>query len=507
MPRGSLRIAVGQISSESNHFVSTLCELNHFRNTGYLYEGDEIFELKGGDTEVSGVIAALERQNDVEIIPLVASRGNAFGPLSHNCYSYLKKHLIDPLRSAGHVDGVILSHHGSMAVSDEDDPEGDIASEVREIVGTDVPVVMTLDLHGNVTGRMVNSLSAIVGYNHYPHDDAFTTGTRGADLLLDAVRGKANPTTVLAKLPLLLSAFNATTEGDGPFAQLMNQAKSIEHNHEILSASLFLVGSYIDVDEIGCGCLVVSNDDRYSAQAEATALAERFWEKRYEFSVETLSVSEAIREGRKIVGGPVLLLDTADTTGGGAAGDGIGLVKGLVEAQVNEPCLAMVVDPCAAEKCVKAGEGKTITIHIGHAVDPRWGEPLKVTGKVSSVSDGRFEYRGGILGGSRVSMGPSVVFDLDSIQILIMSYPTYDWADEQYRAVGLKPEAAKFVGVKNMMNFRYGYRDIMKGFFVLDIPGPTPADMRQLPFKKIGRPIFPIDQNISNPIISLYHNQ
>jgi microcystin degradation protein MlrC len=117
--------------------------------------------------------------------------------------------------------------------------------------------------------------------------------------------------------------------------------------------------------------------------------------------------------------------------------------------------------------------------------------------------NGRFRYTGGILGGYWVSMGPSVVLKVGNTQLLVMSYPTYDWADEQYRAAGLHPEEAKFVGVKNMMNFRYGYRDYMKAHFVLDLPGPTPSDMRQLPFRRINRPIFPLDEALAEPQINV----
>jgi microcystin degradation protein MlrC len=182
------RIAVGQISSESNHFVSTPCELDFFRKTGYLLEGNELLTLAGTDTEVAGILATLEEAEDVDIVPLLAARANSSGPLSFACYSFLKDHLLTSLRTGGSVDSVILSHHGSMAAEGEDDPEGDIAGAVRDIVGPTVPIVMTVDLHGNVTRRMVEATNAILGYEHYPHDDVYTTGVRGASVVLRTVR-------------------------------------------------------------------------------------------------------------------------------------------------------------------------------------------------------------------------------------------------------------------------------------------------------------------------------
>jgi microcystin degradation protein MlrC len=254
---------------------------------------------------------------------------------------------------------------------------------------------------------------------------------------------------------------------------------------------------------MGCSTLVVTDGTQVLAQAKARELAEKFWALRRECEVETLSVAEAVRLGRKIDGGPVLLLDTADTTGGGASGDGIGLVKGLLEAGVTEPCLAMVVDPDAAKACVEAGIGSRISLQLGHRLDPMWGQPISVTGKVLRISDGRFQYTGGFLGGRWTNMGPSAVLEVGSVQILIMTYPTYDWADEQYRCLGMRPEVAKFVGVKNMMNFRFGYRDIMKGFLVLDVPGSTPPDIRSLKLKRVARPLFPLDECPGNPEVQV----
>jgi microcystin degradation protein MlrC len=503
MRKKKIRIAVGQISSESNHFVRAPCELAFFQNTGFLLERNDLFKLRGTTTEIAGILAALDEAGDVEVLPLLAARANSSGPLSEACYASLRERLLAPLRDAGLVDAVILSHHGSMAAVNEDDPEGDIATAVRQIVGPRTPIIMTLDLHGNVTRRMVEASDAILGYEHYPHDDVHTTGFRGAQLALKSVQGEVRPVIGHAKLPLLLTAFNASTAWDTPFARLMQEAKALEQRPGVLSTSLFFVGSYIDVPNLGCSTVVVTDGDAVLAARFAQEMANKFWAMRHEFEVKMLGVSEAVELGMKVKGKPVLLLDTADCTGGGACGDGIGLVKGLLELGVTELCLATVVDPEAAKTCVEAGVGSRVSFELGHKLDPSWGKPIKVTGIVRRVSDGRFQYAGGILGGAWASMGPSAVLDLGSVLVLIATYPTYEWADEQYRSMGLEPENAKFVGVKNMMNFRFAYRDMMKDFYVLDLPGPTTQDMRALQFKRVTRPVFPLDEVPDQPEIRI----
>jgi microcystin degradation protein MlrC len=494
-----LQIAVGGISLESNDFVPISANLRDFHQAGFLLEREAVLGLTAGDTELGGALSRLRQEADVRVVPLLAARGVSSGRLSRATHARLRDTLLGTLRDSLPVDGVYLFHHGSMEAVGEDDPEGELDETVRSLVGPDVPIVVSCDLHANVTRRMVESTDAILGYEHYPHDDVRQTGTRAADLLLRIERREVTPVMAHAKLALILTAFNSTTLADTPFAQLMRAAKALEHDPEVLSASVFLVGSYIDAPDMGCSALVITDGDERRASDEAEWLAQEFWRRRREFEVETVSVAEAVRRGRAIEGGPVLLLDSADTTGGGAAGDGIGLVRGLLEARVMEPSLATVVDAAAARACHRAGVGADAELVVGHAHDPSWGTPLTLRGRVERLSEGRFRYGGGILGGVEVSMGPSAVLAIGAIRLLVMSVPTYEWGDDQYRAVGLEPARAKFVGVKNMMNFRFAYAGVMKAYFVLDLPGPTPPDMRLLPFQRITRPVFPLDRGLADP--------
>ena len=490
----SLRIAVAQISSESNHFVPGLAGLDFFRTTGYLLEGTELLDLGRSDTEVGGFLSILQSEEQVEVVPLIAARANSGNPLSAGCYRSLKGRLIEGLRRNQPVQGVLLSCHGSMGVQGLDDPEGDLAAALRKIVGPQVPLALTLDLHGNLTGAMVHSADILVGYRTYPHRDTLETGQRAARLLLRAAWGRSRPAMALARVPLILTSFNASTEGDGPFARLRRQADRMEQTQPgVLSASVFNVGAYIDVPEMGCSSLVITEGDEALAGELARRLALRHWGEREAYRVETLTVADAVERGRRIRGGPILLLDTADTTGGGAAGDSIALVRSLIELRVAEPCLAMVVDPQTVGDCWHREPGRRFPVEVGHRRDSQWGKPLAVEAVLQRKSEGRFRYRGGILGGAEVSMGRSVVLQTGSLQLLVMSRPTYDWADEQYRSLGLDPRQAKFVCVKNMMNFRVGYGDIMKAFLVVAVPGPTPADMSMLPFRRIRRPVYPLD--------------
>ena len=490
----AMRIGIGSIFQESNQFAATQTDLALFRNS-YVHEGDALLQLAGTDCEVAGILAVCEEEG-AQPLPLLAARSVSGGALTDDCYTELKETLLARLRAALPLDGLILAMHGSMVTASQEDPEGDILDAVRSIVGPDLPIVMTLDLHAHVTPRMVRQATALVSFTHYPHDDTYSTGERGASLLLRTVRGDVRPVTALAKVPIICGACNGQTFGDGPMAHLERRARRLEKEPGILSVSCFQVHPYNDLPGMGCGGVVVTDNDPALAEKAAHALAAAFWERRTAFEVEHFTVAEAVARGRQAEGGPVLLVDTADCAGGGAPGDSVALLRELLALGVDEPAFLMVVDPAAAQACARAGIGETVSLRVGYSLDPNWGQPVPVSGTVRRLSDGSFLYDGGLFGGTWASMGLSAVLQIGSIQLLVMSQPTYDWGDEQFRSVGMDVRRAKFIGVKNPMNYRHAYRDLMKAAFIVDTPGPTPAHVRNLNFERMQRPFFPLDEEI-----------
>ena len=285
-----------------------------------------------------------------------------------------------------------------------------------------------------------------------------------------------------AKLPLILTAFNSTTLTDTPYARLLAEAAALEEREGILSASVFLVGSYIDAPDMGCSAVVVADGNVDLALQEARRLAQRFWDGRRLYEVETVSGGRGRppRPGDRRAG-PSCSSTPPTRPAAARRATGSGSSAGCSTRGSRSRASRRSSTRQPRPRAMRPGEGAEFELAVGHGRDPRWGTPLELSGTVSRLLDGRFRYAGGILGGVEVSMGPSAVIGAGSLSLLVMSQPTYDWADDQYLAAGLDPAQAKFVGVKNMMNFRFGYGDVMKGFFVLDLPGPTPPDMRSCP--------------------------
>ena len=495
-------VAVGGIFTECNQLGGMPIDVSWFERYD-LRRGDDLLQLNSG--VVGGMLQTLQERR-ASPLPLLYAGTCPGGALTSACYQQLKNELLDRLHAALPVDGLLLPLHGAATVEDIGDLEGDLLAAVRQIVGKDVPLVATLDLHAHVTAAMVHHADALLAWETYPHRDAFTTGVRGAHILLDTLDGHCRPTMAVAKVPVITGAINASTEGDDPFAEVMRFTKALEKEEGVLSTSLFLVHPYLDLPEMGSGGLVITDDDAEKAETLAREIAARYWEIRQALEPEVHTPEQAITRGLDVEGGPVLLIETADCCGGGAAGDSVASLAALLTAGPDQPALVPVVDAEVAARCHQLGSGEEVKIELGHKHDPRWGQPLHVCGQVGKISDGKFNYSGGIFANTKGDMGPTAVLKIDAIQVLVTSFATYDWTDEQYRSLDLDPAAAKFVVVKNPMNYRMAYGDIARAIFILDTPGPTPATVRHVDYKQLKHPFFPADPDIINFQPVVYHH-
>lgn len=488
-----LKVAVGSLFIECNHLGGAPADIESFRRSELDF-GDAVLEKTAGT--VGGMLQTL-RAASVGIAPLVVASACPSGPVTAGCYDSLKSEFLARLRAASPIGGVLLALHGSAAAENAGDLEGDLLTAVRELVGPEIPIVATLDLHAHVTCAMVCAADALVAWETYPHRDAFETGIRGARAVVDIIEGRLAPAMALAKVPVLVSGVHGHTEGEGPFADVMRLAKSFETRSGVYSTSAFLVHPYLDLPEMGGGGLVVTQDDPALARALATEVAEMYWRKRFDLEPATFDPDDAIRRGLELDGGPVLLVETSDCCGGGAAGDSAASLKALLANRVTQRSLVPIVDPAAAAACHRAGTGCEVTLTIGHRIDSKWGTPVAITGTVLRLSDGCFTYRGGIWEGQAGRMGPSACLQVGAIEILLASHATYEWCGEQYDLLGMDARAAKFVVVKNPMNYRMTYGSIARAAFLLDMPGPTPPTLRHVAYRNVVGPWFPANQDMA----------
>ena len=485
------RVAVGAIFTESNHLCGTLTDLGFFKRTE-LRRGEEV--LSATDGVLGGTLNHL-RQRGIAIVPLLFASAVPGGPLTQECYKSLKEDLLARLRGALPVDGVLMPQHGAAAVDGLGSLDGDLIGAVRQLVGSAVPIVATLDCHAHVTAEMVEHSNALLAWETYPHRDTFSTGVRGARLLADCVDGGARPAMAMAKVPVVVGGFMGSTD-EGPFADVMRHAKSLEQRADVLSTSAFLVQPHLDLPGMGGGGLVVTDGDPELAASLAAEIATMYWQRRFDLEPRIWKPAEAIADAARHLDGTVLLLETSDCAGGGACGDSVHALRALVDARLDASSLAPVVDPGAAALCHSRGAGAEVRLMLGHGIDTRWGQPFPLVARVERLTNGRFVYTGGIWEGQTGEMGPSAWLRAGNVNILVTTFATYDWADEQFRSAGMDPATAGFIVVKNPMNYRVGYAGRFREAYVLDTPGATPASLRNVKFSRLERPYFPADEDI-----------
>lgn len=488
-----MRIAIGELKQESNTFATRPTTLEDFR-AWHLWSGEEVIH-RSRDTncEVAGFLDVLE-QHGAEIVPTIATFAMSGGRVASSTVRELRDCLLRSLEQAGKLDGVLLALHGAMVAEDDDDPDGAIIAAVRSLIGPDVPLVVTMDLHANVTRRCVEHADAIVGFRTSPHIDLRDTGQRGARLLVRTVLGEVRPVMAFAKIPMVVPASTHMHHVPGPFKRLMDAA-AVAESGSVLSASVFTVQPWLDIREMGFATIAVTDRDASLAREVACKLADQAWSERDAFlDTELVPIEAAIQRALARPDGPVVLSDIADGTGAGSPGDATAVIEALLRINPDRPAYVCVRDAEVAEQAIAAGVGSEVDVLVGGKLDNVFNRPVRFRGTVVWAGDARFRFSGQGYTGVEMDMGPSTVLRHGQVSLLVMSNSVMTVDPAMYRAVGLEPLDAQIVVVKSHIQFRAGYDGIAKEIILLDSPGMSSDHLENLPFTRVDRPLFPLDR-------------
>ena len=403
-----MRIGLGYLLQETNTFSPVETQVRDF----HLLFGDSLLaQWRGTRTEIGAFLNTLE-PTDHNLIPLFAGWAMTAGCVSASTFKGLRESLVAQVREGRPYDGLLLALHGSLSAEGTDDCDGAILEAVRQVVGPDVPVIATLDLHANLTAKIARFADAVIGYKTYPHTDMYETGQAAAELMLRTLRGEVRPIVGMRKLPLIVPPENQQTT-HGPMKMVWDTAEAYRREHpEILSVSVFGVQPWLDIDEMGCATLAVADANRESAEACARLAARKLWDLKSELEVEQVEPRTAVREALATPGGPVVLVDSADSPTAGAPGDSAELVRVLIEEAPDVPAIAWVRDPEVVAQAWKLRPGDAIRTNIGGAFTKELFRPVKIEGRVRSLSDGRFVFRGAYNNGMLNEMGRTTVIDV-----------------------------------------------------------------------------------------------
>jgi microcystin degradation protein MlrC len=492
-----VKLFLAMMSHETNTFSNVPTDRGQFE-ARHLHYGGEILEtFRGTGTCLGGMIDAAERHG-ARLIPSVAASASPAGLVTKDIYGHVKERLLADLRAAGHLDGVLLDLHGAMVTEGHDDGEGDLIQAVRAVVGPTVPIAVTLDFHGNLSGDMVRGAELLHGYKTYPHVDMAERGMEATVRLLEVIAGRIRPTAALRTPPLLPPLGNQGT-ARGPMRRLYDLAAEMEKDPEVISVSIFAGFPHADIPQAGLSVYVVTDNDQSLADRLAEQLAQVAWTLRHEFIHQSLPVPEAVAKALAAEGRPIILADMADNTGGGAAGDGTEILRELLRVGARSTVVACLWDPAAVRECALAGVGASVTLDVGGKVDTRHGAPLRVTGTVRTLSDGRFVHKGPMARGLPGRLGTTAVLDVSDVKIILISHRWQTLDPEMLRFVGLDPLEHKVLVIKSTIHYRAAFEPLAREIIEVDAPGLSSSNLARFDFKRIRRPIFPLDPDTTYP--------
>ncbi|MBI3944746.1 MAG: M81 family metallopeptidase [Armatimonadetes bacterium] len=491
-----MRIVTGTISHETNTFSNIPTDLEEFGKQGISLGSDALARFAGTNSIEAAYLDAA-RQHRFDLIPTVWASAIPGGVIPRDTLDFLLGKLLEGIRAAGRIDAVVLHLHGAAVATGIEDVEGFVLESVRRLVGPEVPVVSTLDLHANVTERMVRSADLLIGYDTYPHVDVYERGREVADRLMEILSGKIKPTAALEKPALMPPLQPMVTTMDTPMKALIDLAREIEKETGIISVSVFGGFPFSDIEPAGLGVLVYSDNDPGLAREKARAVVRRAWELREGWVYRAVPVREAVERAMKAPAGPIILADIADSGAGGTAGDGTEVLRVLLQLGARSAAVCSISDPEAIERCIAAGVGTVISMMVGGKRDKLHGEPVEITGKVRLIHEGSFIRKGPQKTGQVQTVGRAVVLEIGGIggiELMLTEHRAHPNDLEYFRAFGIEPLDRKMLVLKSAAHFRAAFEPIAKEVIDVDAPGITSPDLARFPFQHIRRPIFPLDR-------------
>lgn len=497
------RVAILGLMLESNTFAPVTTETD-FLNRVYL-AGDEILQDLGSadpalPTEIRGFAKEMSTQCDWTPVPILVGLVEAGGPLDHGFFKLTFDEMKSRLEAAMPVDAVYICNHGAMITTENQDPDGEIFAMVREVVGPDVPIVATLDLHGNVSQRMVDMVDAIVAYRTNPHVDMLARGKEAAGVLLELFDGMT-PDVSFVRLPIVPPTVTLLTDA-GPYADLIDFGQTLI-DEDVFNVSVLGGFAYSDTPKNGLAIIVSSRRANGSAQRAANKIAEKAWADHKRYTPVLTSLDDAVKQVLAVGADkslpPVILADVADNPGGGGNGNTMWIIEALHRAGATGVIVGVINDPELAEEATNLGEGATFDAVFNRSGDDEFSQRFEARAKVMCLRDGECVGRRGFYAGRKMNLGPTALLDLDGIQVVVISVRT-QCADPIFlEMMGLDIAQARAVVVKSRGHFRAGFSEFFDHDQVIEVdaPGLTSPILSRFNFKNLPRPVFPVDQEVS----------
>ena len=495
-------VLLAAILHEANSFARTPAPVAHFERQG-VFRGGAVAERFGQTrTEMAGFLEAATRAGWRVTTPIAVPCAPA-GPMSAAAFALFRDTLLAGVRAALPLDGVLLALHGSNVAEGEPDPDGAVAQAVRALIGPGVPMVITLDPHSNVSGRLAEAADALTAYRTHPHTDHKETGLRAAAILAGAMAGEIRPVVHLAR-GHQMRGFDScrTTLPDGPMHRALGIARRMEQEDPgVIEVSIQSGFVLADVWQVG-PTVAVTGDGR---DARFTGLAERLmrfaWDERENDTVPMIPVAEAIAQARAVPPGPgpVVISDFGDAPGGGGFGDATALLRALLDDPFPDTVFLSIADAAAVQAAAAAGVGARVALALGgHTAPEHGGGPIEDEFEVLLLSDGRFTHEGPYTPGMIGNFGPSALLACRGVRIVVTTFQRNIVDLQQLRIFGIDPAQCGLIAIKCMDAFRAAFTPIARlpaerSIIACESGGVSSRIQTSLIWEHVRRPIWPLD--------------
>lgn len=496
------RVCCAQISHETNVFAAFPTTFVDFDRAGLVF-GAECFAGAEGTNAAFGGFLTGARREGIELIPICSVWATPSGIVAADAAQRLNDLLATGLReaiAAGPIDGVLLALHGAMVTELDRDGDGHLLEIARSIVGPDVPIVATLDLHANISERMLAAADVLIGYDTYPHVDMAARADEACTVLAQIVRGDISPTAVLIKPPMMPTSQRMPTAHD-PMRSLIERANEFEAEPGVVNVTIAGGFPPSDVEECGFSVLVTTNADRARATRIANEVAVLAWDTKDGFlgGVATFEDAADVLKNHSSER-PLVIVDIGDNPWTGGPGNSAELLRFLLDQGIENASLALIRDPASVAKCLEAGPGAWVDLNLGAKTDLLHGDALEVRAYVRMVSNGHYVNDGPMMAGVPVNLETSAVIVVGpnapdrGISVLVTTRAETPIDLNVFRSHGIEPAKLRVIALKGKGHFRAAFEPITDQVVLVEGPGITGADLSRLPFAHIRRPIWPLDE-------------
>ena len=483
------RIALGGIVHETHSFAEIPTTLADFENQG-LYKGDAIIEVMSGTRSGLGGMIEGAQKYGLQLLPTLYGAAMPSGVVSGKAFQTMLDELVARLVDVMPIDGVLLALHGAMVTENSVDAESDILEAVRRIVGDHIPIVVELDMHGNISSRTVELADVLVAFDTNPHIDSHARGLETCSILSAILNKQIIPTTAYVSVPMVLAP-QVTGTADLPLKIVHERAKQMEAESDVVCISVMAGFAYADTPFTGASLIVTTHNKPDLARDYAEELSQLLIESYPAEALITHSADAAVKKALASDGHPIILVDSADNIGGGTPGDGTDALIAMLANDVQDGTIVLA-DAEAVEACWSAEVGKSVKLAIGGKTDQWHGTPVTVQGIVQKHSDGIFECEladnhFAAFEGSTIDMGRTVLLRVDGVNIILTTHKTPPFDLAQLRSSGVIPEEQKMIVVKSAVAYQAAYMPIAEGVIEMDTAGLCSSNLNRFAYEHVDK--------------------